>query len=163
MQHTSIMDKETFTRQILQNQDALFRTARSILRQDQDAEDAVQEAICSAFAHRDTLRDPGKFKPWVLRIVANQCYELCRRRRQTVDLAEVEGVLPADGTDPTERLTLWQAVLALPEDLRLTVTLFYYDQLSIREISQILSVSEAAVKTRLSRGRAKLREWLRET
>lgn len=162
MQQT-IMDKETFTRQVIQNQEALFRTARAILRQDQDAEDAVQEAICSAFTHRALLRDQAKFKPWILRIVANQCYEQCRRRRPTVDLADVEGVLPAENTDPTERLTLWQAVLSLPEDLRLTVTLFYYDDLSIREISKVLSVSEAAVKTRLSRGRARLRTMLRET
>ena len=89
MQQT-IMDKETFTRQVIQNQEALFRTARSILRQDQDAEDAVQEAICSAFAHRAMLRDPAKFKPWILRIVANQCYEQCRRRKPTVDLADVD-------------------------------------------------------------------------
>ena len=53
----TIMDKETFTRQVVQNQEALFRTARAILRQDQDAEDAVQEAICSAFTHRALLRD----------------------------------------------------------------------------------------------------------
>ena len=152
MQQT-IMDKETFTRQVIQNQEALFRTARSILRQDQDAEDAVQEAICSAFAHRAMLRDPAKFKPWILRIVANQCYEQCRRRKPTVDLADVEGVLPARDTDPTGRLTLWQAVLSL----------FYYDGLSIREISKVLSVSEAAVKTRLSRGRARLRTMLGET
>ena len=75
----------------------------------------------------------------------------------------MEGVLPAEDTDPTERLTLWQAVLSLPEELRLTVILFYYDDLSIREISQVLSVSQAAVKTRLSRGRARLRSMLRET
>ena len=162
MQQT-IMDKETFTRQVIQNQEALFRTARAILRQDQDAEDAVQEAICSAFAHRALLRDQEKFKPWILRIVANQCYQQCRRRRQTVDLSEVESFLPASGTDPIERLTLWQAVLSLPEELRLTVILFYYDDLSIREISQVLSVSQAAVKTRLSRGRARLRSMLRET
>ena len=95
--------------------------------------------------------------------MANQCYEQCRRRRPTVDLSDVEGVLPAEDTDPTERLTLWQAVLSLPEELRLTVILFYYDDLSIREISQVLSVSQAAVKTRLSRGRARLRSMLRET
>ena len=59
-------------------------------------------------------------------------------------------------------MTLWQAILRLNDDLRATVTLFYYDGLSIREISKILGISESAVKTRLSRGRAQLRQLLDE-
>ena len=59
-------------------------------------------------------------------------------------------------------MTLWQAVLSLPEDLRVPVTLFYYEDLSVREIGQVLGISEAAVKTRLSRGRGRLRLLLEE-
>ena len=139
----------------------MFRTARAILRNDQDAEDAVQEAICAAFARRDSLRDAEKFKPWMLRILANKCYDACRRRRNTSDL-DAAGDVPAPETDQAERLSLWQAVLSLNDDLRAPVTLFYYDGLSIREISRVLGISEAAVKTRLSRGRARLRQLLDE-
>ena len=157
-----MLDKETFCARTVALQDTLFRTARSILRSDEDAEDAVQEAICAAFAHRDRLRDPDRFRPWLLRILANQCYDMCRGRRPAVDLAEVQEFLPAEGTDPTEGITLWQAVLSLPAEQRTVVTLFYYERLSIREISGILKISEGAVKTRLSRARARLRELLRE-
>ena len=59
-------------------------------------------------------------------------------------------------------MTLWQAILRLNDDLRATVTLFYYEGLSIREISKILGISESAVKTRLSRGRTQLRQLLDE-
>ena len=59
-------------------------------------------------------------------------------------------------------MILWQAVLSLSDDLRVTVTLFYYEGLSVREIGQVLGISEAAVKTRLSRGRARLRLLLEE-
>ena len=59
-------------------------------------------------------------------------------------------------------MTLWQAVLSLPEDLRVPATLFYYEDLSVREIGQVLGISEAAVKTRLSRGRGRLRLLLEE-
>ena len=156
------MDKETFCRQIAANQDAMFRTARSILRSREDAEDAVQEAICAAYASRGSLRDPERFRPWLLKILANQCYDLCRRRRPAVDLAEVQDFLAAPAEDPAEHLALWQAVLRLSDDLRAAVTLFYYEDMTVREISGILGISEAAVKTRLSRGRARLRELLNE-
>lgn len=74
----------------------------------------------------------------------------------------MQDFLPAPSADPTERMTLWQAVLTLNEDLRCVVTLFYYEGFSIREISGILGIREAAVKTRLSRARARLRLLLRE-
>ena len=156
-----VLDKEAFCTQVIACQEAMFRTAKAILRQDQDAEDAVQEAICAAFARRDSLRDAEKFKPWMLRILANKCYDACRRRRNTSDL-DAAGEVPAPETDQAERLSLWQAVLSLNDDLRAPVTLFYYDGLSIREISRVLGISEAAVKTRLSRGRARLRQLLDE-
>ena len=73
-----------------------------------------------------------------------------------------EVIIAAKDQDHTERLTLWQAVMSLSGDLRAAVTLFYYDGLSIREISGALGISEAAVKTRLSRGLAKLRQLLEE-
>ena len=52
------LNKEDFTRLVLQNQTAMFRAARAIVTTDEDAEDAVQNAICTAFAKRDTLREP---------------------------------------------------------------------------------------------------------
>ena len=104
------LDKETFCDQVIRNQD---RTAKSILRQDEDAEDAVQEAICAAYASRGSLRDPARFRPWILKILVNKCYEFCRRRRTTVDLADIQDCLPAPAADQTERLSLWQAVMAL--------------------------------------------------
>ena len=159
---SAMLDKDTFCAQVIRHQDALFRAAKAILRSDQDAEDAVQEAICAAFAAREQLRDPARFKPWMLRIVVNQSYELCRKRKPTVDLDQVADWLPAKDRDPAERLALWQAVLSLSDDLRSAVTLFYYEGLSVREIAAVLNISESAVKTRLSRGREKLRRLLNE-
>lgn len=144
------LDKDDFTRLVLQNQTAMFRTARAIVSTDEDAEDAVQSAICTAFTKLDALRDPAKFKSWILRIVVNNCYDLCRKYRPIT-------VLPADDPDPTERLSLWEAVLSLNPEMRSVVTLFYYDGFSIREISRTLGISDAAVKTRLSRSRKQLR------
>ena len=135
-----LLDKEIFCDQVIRNQEAMFRTAKAILRQDEDAEDAVQEAICAAYANRTSLRDPARFRPWVLKILANKCYESCRRRRTTVDLADIQDCLPAPAADQAERLSLWQAVMALNSDLRAVVTLFYYEDLSVREISDVLGI-----------------------
>ena len=159
---TQFMDKEIFCAHILEHESAMYRAARSILSNPEDVEDAVQEAICSAFAHRGDLRDPQRFKPWLLRIVVNTCYEICRKQKKVIDLGQVEGVLEAPNADPTEAISLWQAVLALPESLRTAVTLFYYEDCTGAQIAQILNISQGAVKLRLNRGRARLRTILNE-
>lgn len=156
----AMMSADAFCAAVEQHQVTLLRTAKAILKNDEDAEDAVQEALYAAFAHRDGLKDPEKFKPWILRILSNKCYDRYRQRRKVVELSEYAETLPAPETDLAEKLTLWQAVMSLGDDLRATVTLFYYEGLSIRDISRALGVSEAAVKTRLSRGRQRLRQIL---
>ena len=127
-----------------------------------DAQDALQNTLIKAYENFTCLRAQEKFKPWILRILTNKCYDTCRKRKNTVDLADVQDFLPAPDTDHVQRLSLWQAVLSLAADTRAAVTLFYYDGLSIREISHILGISEAAVKARLSRGRARLKLLLQE-
>ena len=64
----SAVDKEDFCRLVEVHQSALYRTARSILSNQQDVEDAVQEAVCAAYSHLDRLREPEKFKAWLLKI-----------------------------------------------------------------------------------------------
>ena len=155
-----ILDRERFVAQVTELQETLYRTARSILRNEQDAQDAVQEAVTQAFARLHTLRDPAKFKPWLLRILVNTCYDACRRRRSTVYLEAVEETLAAPQSDCEERMSLWSAVMRLPEEQRAVVTLFYYEDLPIRAISEVLGVTQGTVKTRLSRARGRLRQML---
>ena len=155
-----ILDRESFVAQVTELQETLYRTARSILRNEQDAQDAVQEAVTQAFARLHTLRDPAKFKPWLLRILVNTCYDACRRRRSTVYLEAVEETLAAPQSDCEERMSLWSAVMRLPEEQKAVVTLFYYEDLPIRAISEVLGVTQGTVKTRLSRARGRLRQML---
>ena len=155
-----ILDRERFVAQVTELQETLYRTARSILCNEQDAQDAVQEAVTQAFARLHTLRDPAKFKPWLLRILVNTCYDACRRRRSTVYLEAVEETLAAPQSDCEERMSLWSAVMRLPEEQKAVVTLFYYEDLPIRAISEVLGVTQGTVKTRLSRARGRLRQML---
>jgi len=110
-----------FCGQVEQHKTALYRLARSILHSDEDAKDAVGEAVCKAFAALPRLRRQDSFKPWLMRITANEAYDILNRRRRTVSLEDcgVEPVTPAaDGGD-----SLWPLVQALPDTLRACDTL----------------------------------------
>jgi RNA polymerase sigma-70 factor (ECF subfamily) len=139
---------------------ALYRLTRSILHSDEDAKDAVAEAVCKAFAGLDSLRNPERFQSWLMRIAANEAYTILYRRQRLVSLEDYgqEPSVP-EPASPDEH-GLWPLVQSLPGTLRAPVVLFYYDQLSVREIADILSLTEGAVKTRLSRGRQQLKQML---
>ena len=106
------------------------------------------------------LRDFAKARTWLLRIVANTCYDQYNKRRPTTSLSEMEGNLAAPETDWAEQFSLWEAVQQLPDEQRSVVTLFYYEGLSVKEIARILTISQGAVRTRLTRARTHLRQIL---
>ena len=150
--------REEFGALVTEHSRSMFRAARALLDCDADAEDAVGEAILRAWRKREQLRDPAAGRAWLLKITVNCAYDQRRRARPTVPLEEAAcAAAPAQ-----EPLGLWELVQALPEEQRLAVTLYYYDGLSVGEIAQVLGAPQGTVKSRLSRGRDKLRERLRE-
>lgn len=152
------MDAETFCRELERCKLSLYRLALGIVRNEADAEDAAARAVLRGFEARADLRKPESFRPWLLRITANEAYAILRGRDRVAYLEELE-TEPA-APEPPEETGLWQAVLSLPESLRAVVTLYYYDGYSVRETARILSLTEGAVKTRLSRARDLLRKLL---
>lgn len=145
-----------FCGQVEQHKTALYRLARSILRNDEDAKDAVGEAVCKAFAALPGLRERNSCKPWLMRITANEAYNILSHRRRVVSLEDCgrePSAPPPDGG-------LWPLVQALPDTLRAPVTLFYYDDLTTAEIAAVLGIREGAVRTRLTRGRKLLKDFL---
>lgn len=138
----------------------MYRLAMSILCNGEDAADAAQEAICIAYQKLHTLRQKERFKPWLLRILTNECYNIIRQRQRFTETESLpEPAAPGDLEQSTE---LWQAVYDLSEQLRAVVVLYYYEGFSAREISGILRISEANVKTRLHRARKCLKQRLEE-
>lgn len=138
---------------------SLYRVTASLLSSQQDAEDAMQEALCTAYEKLYTLKDAEKFRSWLLKIAANSAYDILRRRGRTVPLEDLE---PAAADHTEDKLGLWMAVQQLPSDYRTVVVLFYYEDLDVREISQITAIPEATVKTRLFRARQRLKSLLAE-
>jgi RNA polymerase sigma-70 factor, ECF subfamily len=139
----------------------LYRFAFRFLQDQSEAEDAVQETFVRAYRALGTYRPDGFFSSWIYRIALNECRRRVRGKRVTMPLeaAEFAGHSP----DPQVAVlsgernrTLRNAVNGLPEHYRLVMMLFYFEEMSVDQISKTLSVSVSAVKVRLHRGRERL-------
>lgn len=141
----------------------MYRLAYSILRNDQDAADAISESIVRAYSSIHQLKEWGAFKAWILKILHNTCLEMVRKTRKTVDIDEQYDLEDAScGCDIPMKLALREAVEGLEQPYRKVVILFYYEDLPVAEISQITGSSVAAVKKQLSRARNMLRDSLKK-
>ena len=151
------MDDRQFTQLALGCQRKLYRVALSMLRCDADAADAIQEAVFKGWIYRSTLRDGERFEAWLTRILVNECHNIQRRwKRRGEPLDEGRAVLAEEPPDPELR----DALMALPERLRLPLVLHYLEGYSLREISDILKIPQTTVKSRLHQGRGALRRAL---
>lgn len=137
----------------------MFRAARAVLDSDAAAEDAVGEAVLCAWRNAASLRDAGAVKSWLLRITVN-CARAQRRRDSRV--VYLEDLPEPAAADERRYDDLWEAVRALPEDRRLAVMLFYYEDMTVEQIARCLNVPEGTVKSRLSRARKQLKQMLDE-
>ena len=147
-----------FSREIEKLGPTLFRVAFAILRNRTDCEDAAQNAVLKAYRNLDSLQQRGYFKTWLISILKNECFDMLKRRRPTVDVAEQE--LSYEMAVPDVDLN--RAFDRLSPEERLTITLYYYEGYDTRKIARITEVSEGTVRSRLSRGRASLRAMLQE-
>lgn len=154
------MEKSEFTRQVLAAEPLLYHLSKTILKNDEDCADAVQEALCTAFAKLHTLRDARYFRTWLCRILLNECYRICRSRKKLVPLEDY--MLPQLPSGFQEKQALFAAVMGLRMELRLVVVLHYVEGFPLWEISETLKIPMGTVKSRLYRARAELRSALQE-
>ncbi|NLV58901.1 MAG: sigma-70 family RNA polymerase sigma factor [Clostridiales bacterium] len=150
------MDRQEFIDRVMGQEPLLYRVARSLLRQEADQLDAVQEAIAKAWAHRGDLRQPQYFTTWLTRILINECRSIRRRQARVVLVAEDwEG--PEESENPwASPLDVSSALDALPEKLRLPVVLHYLEGWALRDIASSLRLPLGTVKARLHQGRKAL-------
>jgi RNA polymerase sigma factor (sigma-70 family) len=169
-------DLEAFNRLVDRYQVAVFNLCLRMLGAREAAEDATQETFLSAFRAIGRLQGPH-IGSWFLRIAANRSYDELRRRKRR-PAASLDGLLddpehpmplPAGGRGPEEeslrielRRSIESALLNLPPDQRLAVVLCDVQGLSYEEIAEVMRSSLGTVKSRVSRGRAKMRDLLRE-
>ena len=156
------MTKEQLGNLILDSERQLYSTAKTILFSDQDCADAIQETIVKAFSKIDTLKNDKYARTWLIRILINECYNLVRKSSKFSSFEDLEDRLEMESEKSKDYSELYAAVNSLKEELRLPVILYYIEDFSVREIAQILEISEGAVQKRLARARGKLRQELQE-
>ena len=154
------MDALTFQAEIQRIERLMYRVSRSYLGNDEDAADAVQDALTKAWEKRSHLRDPNQFRAWFMRILTNQCKDALRKRRRMSFYPLEESTVPVD-MQPT-RLPVIEAMEALTPEQRTPMLLHYVDGYPVAEIARALGIPEGTVKSRIARGKSKLKALLEE-
>lgn len=156
-------DGEAMARLLEPLLDPGYRLAFAILRRREAAEDAIQDSCFNALRALPKFRgDSGRLRPWFLTIVANQCRSQLRRPFfGWLPLRERAGEQDF-AAEVAARHDLTQELSLLGSDQRLVLALFYYMDLPLVEVAQILGISEGAARSRLYRAVGQLRERLQE-
>ena len=139
----------------------LFAVAFNVCKNREDAEEVVQDAFIQYHLKRLDFQSEEHIRAWLIRVTINKAKNAARTFwwRHRTSLEETMAALTFDDQE-SERL--FEAVIALPQNYRIVVHLFYYEDYSVHEMAELLSLSESNVKTRLSRARAMLRDTLKE-
>jgi len=158
-------DARAFAALVRAHQRALYCTAYSILGSSWDANDAVQDALLQAWARIETLRDSARFKPWLVRILVNTCYDTLSTRRRLVPVGESPQEDPRRGeahefVGTEAQLDLFRVVRELDDDHRTVVALRYFNDLKVDDIASLLDIPAGTVKSRINRALARLAQQL---
>src|SRR6266496_1911029 len=172
-------DKHAFELLMRRHNQKLYRTARSILKDDAEAEDAVQEAYLLAYRGMGRFRGDARLSTWLVRIVVNEAVTRLRRRGRSAEVIRLDGdaepdseIAEADMNEATPeqpehaalraetRRLLESKIDELPDAFRLVFVLRALEELSVEETAAALAVPEATVRTRFFRARGLLREAL---
>ena len=169
--------RQTFETRVLPHLDAAYNLARWLLRNEQSAEDAVQEASMRAFRYIESLRGDDA-RPWLLGIVRNTCFTMLERQRNSPELVEFDdaefeaaaGAAGPESSDPAAHLQRQRtrtqidaAIRALSPPLREVIVLREFEDLEYAQIAFIVAVPIGTVMSRLSRARERLRGALSRT
>jgi RNA polymerase sigma-70 factor (ECF subfamily) len=153
-------DRDAFGELVRRHRDRLWAVALRTLGDREEAADALQEALLSAYRAADRFRGESAVTTWLHRIVVNACLDRARRRqaRPVVSLPEVEGIREPVGPEPDHDTAreVWAALAKLPAEQRVPLVLLEMQGYSVAEIAQRLGIAEGTVKSRCSRGRARL-------
>ena len=160
-----MMTEEKFIHAVKRNSQRLFVIAFSYLKNKHDAEDALQNTFLKLWKSKIEFNDDLGIDKWLTKVLVNDCknfFNLSFRQNKSI-----EEVYDVSTFDKYFNVDLYNAVMSLNKKERLCVILFYYDDLTISDISKVTDIKESTVKSLLKRSRNKLKlklgdEWIYE-
>ena len=154
------MDEDIFRGKLKQYKDTVYRIAFTYLRNQADAEDVAQETVLKFYLREKPFPDVGSEKAWLIRVTLNACHNL-RRSVWFQNRAELPENLATAFETPQDN-ALYAAVFSLPEKYRVVILLYYYEEYSVQEISEMLQRNPSTIQTQLERARKKLKALLEQ-
>ncbi|APH14608.1 RNA polymerase sigma factor, sigma-70 family protein [Clostridium sporogenes] len=151
-------DKAAFSKLIKIYEKDLYRVSIAMLKNDDDALDGIQDAILKAFKSIKNLREPEYFKTWLIKILINSCTSIINKKRKIVVYEEY--INKSYEEECFREIDIKDAVNKLDYQLKILIILYYYEDMSLKNISKVLDIPEGTIKSRLSRARGYLKEYL---
>ncbi|SDB12578.1 RNA polymerase sigma factor [Eubacterium oxidoreducens] len=139
----------------------LYAAAFNICKNASDAEDVVQDTFVQYYSSNKQFETEQHIRAWLIRVAINKAKNVAKSfwRNHNVPYEDYMETLAFDSPESQD---LFETVMKLPAKYRIAIHLYYYEDYAIREIADILKISESNVKVRLSRGRKLLKETLKE-
>ena len=155
-------NKEAFEHLLILEEEKLFYTALSYVGQKEDALDAIQEAACKAYLTVHQLKHLEFFSTWLFRILINECYRLLKKGQKIIPYEESELLNRLQEQEDVmgNPIDLSEAIQRLNHSQQMAIILFYYHDLPIKEISEIMEKPVSTIKTYLHRGKKQLKREL---
>lgn len=151
---------EKLIQYILTNQQRFYRLAYSYTRNQEDALDAVQNAVCKALEAYESIRNTGAIKTWFYRILVNESLQILKQRKKDAPMEEAEEQAYCEKAYHREDLN--EELNRLEPEAQTIIRLRYFEELSLKEIAQVTGHNINTVKTKLYRGLKALKETMEE-
>lgn len=154
------MDAVTFQTEAMRQERLMYYLSYSMLSNNEDCADAVQETLARAWHKRNTLRDESKFKPWLMRILVNTCNDMLRKKQRQRQVPLEEDTASVD--PPSSPVPLREAIDMLKPEWRAVIILHYLEGYSINDMAEVLGAPTGTIKSRMKHARAHLCVLLQE-
>lgn len=161
MRSYELFMRKTVESLISEYQTKLYIAAFNVCKNAEDAKDVVQDTFIAYHISKQEYQDENHIRAWLFRVAVNKAKDMNKSfwRKNKVSLEDYMETLQFETKEDSN---LFKTVMELPEKYRIVIHLFYYEDMSVREIAEVLRVSEGNVKMRLSRGRKLLKDVLKE-
>lgn len=157
IKRAKVHDKEAFSKLMKREGKSMYKVAKSILKNDEDVADAMQETALSCLEKIENLQQEQYFRTWLIRILINHCNAIYRKKsRYVIKEVLLEHVAGEDAYANVEWMYLLQC---LDKKYRTVIVLYYAEGFKVKEIARILNISESAVKERMATARKKLKKY----